>query len=95
LVREKIRQAKLFSPKIMRRARDFKVAKVANIEQEKKEKAIKKAEDKAKRVAKKVKEKVQKKMRKEEQERIIVKKRAIAVAKNQAIKNRSSNRKGV
>jgi hypothetical protein len=40
----------------MQQARDFKAVKVANIEQEKKEKAIKKAEDKAKRVAKKVKE---------------------------------------
>ena len=50
---EKIRQAKLFSLKIMRRARDFEAAKVANIKQEKKEKATKKAEDKAKRVTKK------------------------------------------
>jgi hypothetical protein len=37
----------------MRRARDFEAAKVANIKQEKKEKATKKAEDKAKRVTKK------------------------------------------
>ena len=67
MVREKIKQAKLFSLKIMRRARDFKAIKVANIKQEKKEKATKKAKDKAKRVAKKVKEEVQKKkLRKEE-----------------------------
>jgi hypothetical protein len=101
LIKEKIKQAKLFSFKIIRQARDFKVAKVANIKQEKKEKAIKKAKDKAKRVAKKVKEEVQKKMRKEEQERIIIKKRAIIVAKKQAIankkaiKNRSPNKKGI
>ena len=55
---EKTRQAKLFSPKTMRRARDFEAAKVANIEQEKKEKATKKTEDEARRVAKKVKEEV-------------------------------------
>ena len=58
MVREKTRQAKLFSPRIMRRARDFKAAKVANIKQEKKEKATKKAKDKTKRVAKKVEEEV-------------------------------------
>jgi len=57
-VGEKTRQAKLFSPKTMRRARDFEAAKVANIEQEKKEKATKKTEDEARRVAKKVKEEV-------------------------------------
>ena len=44
---------------------------------------------------------MQKKIRKEEQERIIVKKRAIAIAKKQVIankkvaKNRSPNKKGV
>ena len=93
MVREKIRQAKLYSLKIMRQARDFKAIKVANIKQEKKEKATKKAKDKAKRVAKKIK--------KEEQERIIVENRAIAIAKKQVIadekaaKNRSPNKKGI
>ena len=53
MVGEKTGQAKLFSPRTMRRARGFKAVKVANMEQKKKEKATKKAEDKARRVAKK------------------------------------------
>jgi hypothetical protein len=52
----------------MRRARDYQVAKEASIEQEKKDKVIKKKEDEAKRIAKKAEEDTQKKLRKEERQ---------------------------